>query len=103
MNQGVVEPSLAFLIERSADLKRDLVDFACSSRLERSLAAAMLEAGVEGEVEEADAIGIIDRFTGTRGCGCSAVRLRISSGPGMASDTSGNGRRGPNWRASTAS
>ena len=32
---------LAVLIERSAELKRDLVDFACSPRLERSLAAAM--------------------------------------------------------------
>ena len=52
---------LAFLIERSAELKRDLVDFACSPRLERSLAAAMLEAGLE-ELEETDAIGTIDRF-----------------------------------------
>jgi len=52
---------LARLIERSAELKRDLVDFACSPRLERSLAAAMLEAGLE-EVEQADAIGTIDRF-----------------------------------------
>jgi len=52
---------LAALIERSAELKRDLVDFACSPRLERSLAAAMLEAGLE-EVAEADAIGTIDRF-----------------------------------------
>jgi hypothetical protein len=50
---------LAGLIERSAELKRDLVDFAVSPRLERSLAAAM--AGLE-EVEEADAIGTIDRF-----------------------------------------
>ena len=53
---------LAVLIERSADLKRDLVDFACSPRLERSLAAAMLEAGLE-EIDEADAISTIDRFT----------------------------------------
>jgi hypothetical protein len=52
---------LARLIERSAELKRDLVDFACSPRLGRSLAAAMAEAGLE-EVEEADAIGTIDRF-----------------------------------------
>ena len=52
---------LARLIERSAELKRDLVDFACSPRLQRSLAAAMLEAGLE-ELEEADAIGTIDRF-----------------------------------------
>ena len=52
---------LAVLIERSAELKRDLVDFACSPRLERALAAAMLEAGLE-ELKEADAIGTIDRF-----------------------------------------
>ncbi len=55
------EEGLAVLIERSAELKRDLVDFACSPRLERSLAAAMLEAGLEEPVE-ADAIGTIDRF-----------------------------------------
>jgi hypothetical protein len=55
------EEGLAVLIERSAELKRDLVDFACSPRLERSLAAAMLEAGLGG-VDEADAIGTIDRF-----------------------------------------
>jgi hypothetical protein len=55
------EEELARLIERSAELKRDLVDFACSPRLERSLAAAMAEADLE-ELEEADAIGIIDRF-----------------------------------------
>jgi hypothetical protein len=52
---------LARLIERSAELKRDLVDFACSPRLQRTLAAAMLEAGLE-EFEEGDAIGTIDRF-----------------------------------------
>jgi hypothetical protein len=52
---------LTRLIERSGELKRDLVDFACSPRLERSLAAAMAEAGLE-EFDDADAIGIIDRF-----------------------------------------
>jgi len=52
---------LTRLIERSGELKRDLVDFVCSPRLERSLAAAMAEAGLE-EFEDADAIGIIDRF-----------------------------------------
>ena len=52
---------LTRLIERSGELKRDLVDFACSPRLKRSLAAAMAEAGLE-EFEDADAIGIIDRF-----------------------------------------
>ena len=52
---------LARLIERSAELKRDLVDFACSPRLERTLAAAMLEAGLD-ELEKADAISAIDWF-----------------------------------------
>ncbi len=52
---------LAVLIERSADLKRDLVDFACSQRWKRSLAAAMAEAGLE-EIDEGDAISTIDRF-----------------------------------------
>jgi hypothetical protein len=57
VNQGRDEPSLAFLIERSAELKRDLVDFAQGSRFERSLTAALLEAaGPEGELGEADAI-----------------------------------------------
>jgi hypothetical protein len=52
---------LAHLIERSAELKRELVGFARSPRLERSLTAAMLEAGLE-EVEGADAISFLDRF-----------------------------------------
>jgi hypothetical protein len=54
------EEELAVLIERSAELKRDLVDFACSPRLERSLAAARVEASLEDL--EADAISTIDRF-----------------------------------------
>ncbi len=62
-NRGGGEPSLGFLIERSADLKRDLVDFARGPRFERSLAAALLEAaGPGGELDEAGAIGVIDRF-----------------------------------------
>ena len=52
---------LARLIERSAELKRDLVDFASSPRLERTLATAMAEAGL-AELERADAISTIDRF-----------------------------------------
>ena len=52
------EELLAFLIERSAELKRDLADFACSPRLQRSMAAAV--AGLE--VKESDAINTIDRF-----------------------------------------
>jgi hypothetical protein len=55
------EEDLAVLIERSADLKRDLVDFACSPRWKRSLAAAMAEAGLR-EIDEGDAISTIDRF-----------------------------------------
>ena len=58
---NAVEGRLAVLIERTAELKRGLVEFACSPRLERSLAAAMVEAGLE-ELDEADAIGTIDRF-----------------------------------------
>ena len=65
---------LARLIERSGELKRDLVDFACSPRLERSLAAAMAEAGLE-EFEDADAIGIIDRF---------ALQYRLPGGKTVA-------------------
>jgi hypothetical protein len=52
---------LARLVERSSELKRDLVGFACSPRLERALAAAVAEAGLD-ESAEADAIATIDRF-----------------------------------------
>ena len=52
---------LARLIERSAELKRDLVDFVCSPRQEQALAAAMLEADLD-ELEMADAISTIDWF-----------------------------------------
>ncbi len=63
VNRGDGEPSLAYLIERSADLKRDLVRFAQGPRFERSLTAALLEAaGPEGELDEAEAISVIDRF-----------------------------------------
>jgi hypothetical protein len=54
---------LAQLIERSAELKRDLVRFAQGPRFERSLTAALLEVtGPEGELDEGDVIGVIDRF-----------------------------------------
>jgi hypothetical protein len=52
---------LTRLIERSSELKRDLVDFACSPRLRRSMAAAMREAGLE-DLDGADAINTIDWF-----------------------------------------
>jgi hypothetical protein len=63
MNRSDGEPSLESLIERSSELKRALVDFACGPRFERRLTAFMLEAaGPERELDEGDAIGIIDRF-----------------------------------------
>lgn len=63
MKPGGEEPSLASLIERSAELKRALVDFACSARFERQLARFMLEAAdPEGNLDEGEAIGIVDRF-----------------------------------------
>ncbi len=63
MNQGGGEPSLASLIERSAELKRTLVDFALSPRFEQHLEQFMLEAADPyEELSEGEAIGVIDRF-----------------------------------------
>jgi len=57
------ELSLASLIERGAELKRALVDFALSPRCERQLEQFMLEAADPyQELSEGDAIGVIDRF-----------------------------------------
>jgi hypothetical protein len=57
------EPLLASLIERGAELKRALVDFALSPRCERHLEQFMLEAADPyQELSEGDAIGVIDRF-----------------------------------------
>src|SRR6266567_5202567 len=55
--------SLASLIERSAELKRALVDFALSPRFGRQLEQFMLEAADPfKELSEGEAIGVIDRF-----------------------------------------
>jgi hypothetical protein len=63
MNDSGDGVSLASLIERSAELKRALVDFACGPRFERHLARFTLEAaGPEGELSEGEAIAVIDRF-----------------------------------------
>jgi hypothetical protein len=63
MNQGGEDPSLARLIERSAELKRALVDFAVSPRLERQLERFMREgAGMYEVLIEDEAIDVIDRF-----------------------------------------
>ena len=57
------ELSLASLIERGAELKRALVDFALSPRCERHLEQFMLEAADPyQELSEGEAIGVIDRF-----------------------------------------
>jgi hypothetical protein len=62
MSDSGDEASLAVLIERSAELKRALVDFACSPRFERHLATLMEATGPAGELSEGEAIAIIDRF-----------------------------------------
>jgi hypothetical protein len=63
MSHGGGEPSLVSLIERSAELKRTLVDFALSPRFERHLEQFMLEAADPyRELSEGEAIGVIDRF-----------------------------------------
>ena len=63
MNQGGDEESLACLIERSAELKRGLVGFALSPRMERHLERFMQEgAGPHEVLIEDEAIDAIDRF-----------------------------------------
>ena len=56
------EPSLASLIERSAELKRALVGFALSPRLERQMERFVLESGSDEIPDEGEAIDAIDRF-----------------------------------------
>jgi hypothetical protein len=56
-------PSLGELIERSGQLKRQLVEYAQGPRFERQLTAALMEAADStGEIDEARAIGVIDHF-----------------------------------------
>ncbi|GAB2831171.1 hypothetical protein GCM10027073_69450 [Streptomyces chlorus] len=62
-HQGVGEPSLIDLIERSAELKAKLVTFAQSARFDRWLTPLLLEAaGPERQLDEGEAIRIIDHF-----------------------------------------
>ena len=56
------EPSLASLIERSAELKRALVGFALSPRFEPQAKRFVLESGSEEIPDEGEAIDAIDRF-----------------------------------------
>jgi hypothetical protein len=63
VNHGGGELLLASLIERGAELKRALVDFALSPRCERHLERFMLEATDPWqELSEGEAIGVIDQF-----------------------------------------
>ncbi|MBT2402790.1 MULTISPECIES: hypothetical protein [unclassified Streptomyces] len=63
-HQGAGGPSLTDLIERSAELKGQLVAFAQSARFDRWLTPLLLEAaGPERQLDEGAAIRIVDRFT----------------------------------------
>lgn len=63
---GAPAPSparLAELVERSADVKRRLVEFAQGPRYARRLDALLYDAADDGGgITEADAVGIVDRF-----------------------------------------
>ncbi|MEF9905147.1 hypothetical protein [Streptomyces sp. P9-A2] len=62
-HQGAGGPSLAGLIERSAELKGELVAFAQSARFDRWLTPLLLDAaGPERQLDEGEAIRIIDHF-----------------------------------------
>jgi hypothetical protein len=63
MNHSDAEPSLESLIERSAELKRALVDFAGAPRFQRHLTRFALEAvGPDRELDDGETVGVIDRF-----------------------------------------
>lgn len=62
-HQGAGEPSLADLIERSAELKEKLVAFAQSARFDRWLTPLLLDAaGPARQLDEGEAIRITDHF-----------------------------------------
>lgn len=62
-HKGGGEPSLTDLIERSAELKGQLVAFGQSARFDRWLTPLLLEAaGPERQLDEGEAIRIIDHF-----------------------------------------
>jgi hypothetical protein len=71
--QGAGEPSLTDLIERSAELKGQLVAFGQSTRFDRWLTPLLLEAaGPERQLNEGEAIRIIDHSS--CGTACQTVR-----------------------------
>ncbi|MFF8710345.1 hypothetical protein ACF07T_02725 [Streptomyces sp. NPDC015184] len=62
-HQGAREPSLADLIERSAELKGQLVTFAHSARFDRWLTPLLMDAaGPARQLDEGEAIRITDHF-----------------------------------------
>jgi hypothetical protein len=62
-NQSDDEPSLTDFIERSAELKGELVAFTQSARFDRWLTPVLLEAaGPERQLDEGRAVNIIDHF-----------------------------------------
>ena len=63
VNDSDAETSLESLIDRSAELKGALVDFACGPRLGRHLSGFMQKSVRPGEVlDEGAAAGLVDRF-----------------------------------------
>jgi hypothetical protein len=61
--RDITDPALASLIERSSELKRQLIHFAREPRFERWLNPALVEAaGPEMRLTESDVIGVIDHF-----------------------------------------
>lgn len=60
---AVDTPPLADLIERNAELKHELLDFACSPRFSRHLSRLVLDAaGPGGAVDEGLTIATVDHF-----------------------------------------
>ncbi|MCX5161546.1 hypothetical protein OOK39_20015 [Streptomyces sp. NBC_00264] len=79
--QDAGEPSLTDLIERSAELKGQLVAFGQSARFDRWLTPLLLEAaGPERQLDEGEAIRIIDHFI---------LRYRLPDGATVADRPAG--------------
>jgi hypothetical protein len=63
MSKTEADPALEALIERSSELKHDLVEFACSPKMQRHLSRFMEQAVLEyGLMEEGEAADTVDRF-----------------------------------------
>ncbi len=87
MNEGGDEPPLAALIERSAELKRALVDFALGPRMTRHLERFVEEsADRDGMLTQDDTVDVIDRFALQHRLpnGKSVVDQFLASWPGLS-------------------